>query len=124
MRNSKIGEAGGGSGISRGGSSIFSTPSGRRLPTNTPVKVSNNVSVKPKGNQSISVKESDRLRGINAPKTSSTKGNARGLKAANKPASKGNAGQTASKFKKDVIKNAAPARANRTRLGKSALKSK
>jgi hypothetical protein len=50
--------------------------------------------------------------------------NARGLKAANKPVSKKNAGQTASKIKTDIIKNATPARANRTRLGKSAFKSK
>ena len=52
------------------------------------------------------------------------KATARGLKAANKSVSKKNAGQTASKLKTDVIKNATPARANRTRLGKSAFKSK
>lgn len=52
------------------------------------------------------------------------KGNARGLKAANKPVSKNNAGQNASKLKVDILKNATPLRANRTRLGKSALKSK
>jgi hypothetical protein len=52
------------------------------------------------------------------------KANARGLKAANKKVSKKNAGQNASKMKIDIIKNATPERANRTRLGKSALKSK
>jgi hypothetical protein len=49
---------------------------------------------------------------------------ARGLKAANKPVSKNNSGQTASKLKVDILKRATPARANRTRLGKIALKSK
>ena len=52
------------------------------------------------------------------------KANARGLKAANKPVSKNNAGQNASKLKVDILKNAKPLRANRTRLGKSALKGK
>ena len=52
------------------------------------------------------------------------KANARGLKAANKPVSKNNAGQNASKLKVDILKNAKPLRANRTRLGKSAFKSK
>jgi hypothetical protein len=54
----------------------------------------------------------------------SSKANARGLKAANKPVSKNNAGQTAGKLKVDILKRATPARANRTRLGKSAFKSK
>jgi hypothetical protein len=52
------------------------------------------------------------------------KANARGLKAANKPVSKNNAGQTAGKLKVNILKRATPARANRTRLGKSAFKSK
>ena len=51
-----------------------------------------------------------------------TEANARALKAANKPVSKNNAGQTASKLKTDILKNAKPARANRTRLGKSVPK--
>jgi hypothetical protein len=55
---------------------------------------------------------------------SAARANARGLKAANKPVSKNNAGQNASKLKVDILKNAKPLRANRTRLGKSALKSK
>lgn len=56
--------------------------------------------------------------------SASTKANARGLKAANKKVSKNNAGQNASKLKVDILKNATPARANRTRLGKNAFKSK
>jgi len=43
--------------------------------------------------------------------------NARGLKAANAKVSKNNAGQTGSKLKSDILKNATPARANRTRGG-------
>jgi hypothetical protein len=43
--------------------------------------------------------------------------NARGLKAANAKVSKNNAGQTGSKLKSDILKNAKPARANRERGG-------
>jgi hypothetical protein len=50
------------------------------------IKVSKNVTVKPKG--PMSAKEVARLKSINAPKTSSTKGNKTALKAANKPATK------------------------------------
>jgi hypothetical protein len=50
------------------------------------------------------------------------KANARGLKAANKPVSKNNRGQTASQFKTDILKNATPARPNRVRGG--SMKSK
>ena len=45
------------------------------------------------------------------------KANARGLKAANAKVSKNNAGQTGSKLKSDILKNATPARANRERGG-------
>jgi hypothetical protein len=45
------------------------------------------------------------------------KANARGLKAANAKVSKGNAGQTASKLKTDILKRATPARPNRIRGG-------
>ena len=50
------------------------------------------------------------------------KANARGLKAANKPVSKNNRGQTASQLKTDILKNAKPARPNRVRGG--SMKSK
>ena len=50
------------------------------------------------------------------------KANTRGLKAANKPVSKNNRGQTASQFKTDILKNATPARPNRVRGG--SMKSK
>lgn len=48
---------------------------------------------------------------------SEAKANARGLKAANAPVSKNNAGQTGSKLKSDILKNAKPARPNRIRGG-------
>jgi hypothetical protein len=51
------------------------------------------------------------------------KANARGLKAANKKVSKKNAGVGGSTME-GILKRATPARANRTRLGKSAFKSK
>jgi len=50
------------------------------------IQVSKNVTVKPKG--PMSAKEVARLKSINAPKASSTKGNKTALKAANKPATK------------------------------------
>jgi hypothetical protein len=53
---------------------------------------------------------------------SEVKASARGLKAANKPVSKNNRGQTASQLKTDILKNATPARPNRVRGG--SMKSK
>jgi hypothetical protein len=120
--------------------STASTPKGKlMIPSNAHPKlhskVSKNVSTKPSAEMKKSnskfyptsgvkqaQKENERLA---KPLTKAEiKANARGLKAANKPVSKKNAGQNASKMKTDIIKNATPARANRTRLGKSALKSK
>lgn len=64
------------------------------------------------------------IKKVNA-KTAKTeaKANARGLKAANKPVSKNNAGVGGPKMEA-ILKRATPARTNRTRLGKSAFKSK
>ena len=66
------------------------------------------------------------LKNVNNPKNSPLdsrgKPNVKALKAANKKVSKNNAGQTASKAKIDILKNAPPARANRTRGGKSVPK--
>ena len=50
------------------------------------------------------------------------KANKRGLKAANAKVSKNNRGQTGSKYKTDILKNATPARPNRVRGG--SMKSK
>jgi hypothetical protein len=114
---------GGGSGISsprmtggitgKGGANVTSTyksgnvvnnPGSRPLPVNRGVKVSNNVTVKPQRNKSMTLEERNRLLDINSTKATSTSGNARGLKAANKPTSseiaKKKASGTAAEYKK------------------------
>jgi hypothetical protein len=133
MRSSKLSEVGGGSGISRISKGKLMIPSNAHPKLHS--KVSKNVSTKPsaemkKNNSKFyptsgvkqAQKENERL--VKPLTKAEIKANARGLKAANKKVSKKNAGQNASKMKIDIIKNATPARANRTRLGKSALKSK
>jgi hypothetical protein len=57
-----------------------------------------------------------------APKKAKTKSDARGLKAANKPVSKGNRNRFGDGEMSSYLKSAKPARANRTRAGKSVPK--